>query len=158
MRDIDVEDEGTIHAETATVIRAVIDELSGKTHWWRPDREARKRGKTPVDQVGGMFDIQVHRGMTAQFTARVCEITDRILRVEYVDGAYVGDGIWSFEPAGNETRVGFHWHVQPHGWLRWFVLTDWQRKTIGEIQHQVMQAGFERLDRFLQQREAANRG
>ncbi len=158
MRDIDVEDEGIIHGEAATVIRAVIDELSGKTHWWRPDWEAKKRGKTPIDQVGGMFDIQVHRGMATQFTARVCEVTDRRLRVEYVDGAYVGEGIWYFESVGNETRVGFHWHVQPHGWLRWFVLTERQCKMIGDVHHQVMQAGFERLDRFVQQREAASRG
>src|SRR5512142_76411 len=153
MHDIEVSDEGVIHADAATVVRAVMDEVASKTHWWRPDWEARPRGDIPVDRVGGMFDVHVQRGMAVRFTARVREISDQRLCVEYVDGAYVGEGTWTFEPAGSQTRVRFHWHVRPHGWLRWFVLTDRQRKMIGDVQHQVMQAGFERLDRFLAQRE-----
>ncbi len=149
MLEIDVEDETTINAEPATVLRALIDEAAGRTHWWLPHWEARPHGDIPPDRVGGMFDIIVRRGVTVKWTAKVVEVTDKQWRVEYVEGAYRGEGTWTFEPINGKTRLRFHWQVRPMGWLRWLLRLAPSSQRKGTSHHEVMKAGFAGLNRYL---------
>jgi len=121
MSEFDLVDEAIIDADPATVARAIRDEAMGKTHWWLPYWETKPRGNIPTDQVGGMTDITVHKGVTVRFTAKTVEVTENLLGLEYVEGAYRGEGIWTFEPVDGKTRLRFRWRVQPTGWLRWLL-------------------------------------
>jgi hypothetical protein len=151
MSEIDVVDEAIIDADPATVAKAIRDESMGKTHWWLPYWEAKPRGNIPPDQVGGMIDITVRRRATVRFTAKTVEVTENLLRVEYVEGAYRGEGTWTFEPVDGKTRLRFRWRVQPTGWLRWLLLLAPPSEKSGRSHHEVMQAGFEGLNQYVKQ-------
>jgi hypothetical protein len=149
MFEIDVEDEAIIDADPATVSKAIMDEAAGKTHWWLPYWEARPRGDIPPDRVGGTFDITVRRGVTVRFAAKIVEITDKTLQVQYVEGAYKGEGTWTFEPVDGKTRLHFRWRVQPTGWLYWLLRLAPSSAKRGRSHHEVMKAGFEGLNQFV---------
>jgi hypothetical protein len=147
--EIDVEDETTINAEPATVLKTLVNEAAGRTHWWLPHWEGKPHGDILPDQVGGMFDIIVRRGITVRFTAKVVEITDKKWHVEYIDGAYRGEGIWTFEPVDGKTHLRFQWKVRPMGWLRWLLSLAPSSSRKGTSHHEVMKAGFAGLNRYL---------
>jgi hypothetical protein len=148
MSEIDVVDEAIIDADPATVAKAITsDEAAGKTHWWLPLWEAKQRGDIPPNQVGGMIDITVHgRRGTVKFTAKTTEIKENMARVEYVEGAFRGEGIWTFEPVDGKTRVRFRFRVQPSGWLLRLMAPF---VNIAQSHHEVMKAGFEGLNQYL---------
>ncbi len=47
MFEMDVVDEAIIDADPATVSKAIMNEVKGKTHWWFPYWEAQPRGDIP---------------------------------------------------------------------------------------------------------------
>ena len=148
MRDIDVVDEARFDADPAIVYQAVVDQLSGKIDWWSPHFVSRLRGETPADQVGGKVDMSVHGGpLTPRFTGRTIEvIQDHKLRVEYFEGDFRGEGIWTFELLDDHTLLRFRWHVVPHRRL-FRVLSPFV--DIGKAHSETMKAGFEGLNRYL---------
>jgi hypothetical protein len=146
---IDVGDESLIDAEPAVVLKALINEAAGRTHWWLPFWQAETCGDIPPDQVGGIFDVTVRKGITVKFRARVVEISDKNWRVKYIGGAYRGYGDWSFEPKGGKTHLRFHWQVQPKGWLGWLLRFAPSSQKKGTSHHEVMNAGFAGLSRYL---------
>jgi hypothetical protein len=149
MLEIDAEDSALIDADPAAVRRAIVDEAAGRTHWWSPYWEATPRGDIPPDRVGGMYDVVVHSGVTVRFTARVVEISEAHLRVEYIGGAYRGTGTWDFEPEHGKTRLRFRWRVQPKGWLSWLLRLSPSSAREARSHHAVMNAGFAGLNRYL---------
>jgi hypothetical protein len=149
MPEIDVVDEAIIDAEPAVVAKAIMDEAMGKTHWWLPHWEAKPRGGIPPDQVGGMTDITIRRGVTIRFTAKTLEVNESVLRVQFVEGAYRGEGLWTFERVDGKTRLRYRWRVRPAGWLRWLLLLAPPSEKAGGSHHEVMKAGFEGLSRYL---------
>ena len=154
MPEIDVVDEAIIEADVATVFKAITDEAAGKTHWWRPYWEGKPRGGIPPDQVGGMIDITVRKRATVRFTAKTVEVTQNLLQVEFVEGAYRGEGIWIFEPVDGKTRLRYRWRVQPTGWLRWLLRLAPASERKGRSHHEVMKAGFEGLNQYVKQLKA----
>lgn len=86
MREIDVTDEALIGAGPTVVYQAILDELTGKTHW-SPYVEMKPRGEIPANQVGGMVDITVHRLGTPKFTSKTIEVIEnKKVRFEYIEG------------------------------------------------------------------------
>jgi hypothetical protein len=148
MLEIDAEDSAIIDAEPGAVRRAIIDEAAGRTHWWLPHWQARPRGDIPPDRVGGMFEVVVRSGVTVRFTAKVVEISEAHFRVEYVGGAYRGEGAWSFEPEDSKTRLRFRWRVRPKGWLSWLLRLSPSAAREGRSHHAVMRAGFAGLNQY----------
>lgn len=105
-------------------------------------------GRIPADRVGGLIDMTVRHGAAVRFRCRVTAISETELRVEYVGGAFRGDGAWRFEPAAGKTRVTFRWRARPAGPLGWLAprtLLAW----IARSHHDVMQAGFAGLNAYL---------
>jgi hypothetical protein len=148
MLQIDVEDAAVIDADPAAVRGAIIDEAAGRTHWWAPHWQGRPRGDIPPDRVGGMFDVVVRSGITVRFTVKVVEISEAHFRVEYVGGAYRGEGAWSYEPEDGKTRVSYRWRVRPKGWLSWLLSLSPSRAKEAGSHHAVMAAGFAGLNRY----------
>ncbi len=150
MLEILAEDEAIIDADRAAVSKAIIDEAAGRTHWWLPHWEATPHGDIPPGRVGSMFDVTVRSGVTVRFTAKVVEINDARMRVEYVRGAYRGKGTWSFEPEDGKTRLRFRWRVRPMGWLGWLLRLSPSTAREARSHHEVMKAGFAGLNRHFE--------
>lgn len=155
MREIELVDEAIIDAGPAVVYQALVDELTGKTDWWSPHLEARPRGETPASQAGAIVDITVHIIGTPRFTAKTIEARENeMLRLQYVEGDFEGEGIWTFEPVGERTRVRFRWHVQPQRWLTRMLATLLAPfMDIGKMHSDVMKLGFEGLNRYVRQKK-----
>jgi hypothetical protein len=147
MLEIDAEDEAIIDSDPAAVSKAIIDEAAGRTHWWLPHWQARPRGDIPPGRVGSMFDVTIRSGLTVRFTAKVVEINDAGMRIEYVGGAYRGEGTWRFQPANGKTRLRFRWRVRPVGWLSWLLRLSPSSARKARYHHEVMQAAFAGLNR-----------
>lgn len=91
----------------------------------------------------------MHRLGTPHFIARTIEvIPGRMLRLQYVEGDIRGEGTWTLEPEGNQTRLRFRWCVRPHR-LLFRLLAPFV--DFGRTHSEVMQVGFVRLDRYLAQ-------
>ncbi len=150
MITIDVEDTALIDAEPAAVRAALADETAGRTNWWSPYVQSKQRGSVPVDQVGGMFDAVIHSGGSARFTGKVVESSDHHLRIEYTEGDFRGEGTWTFEAQEDKTRVCFHWHVVPAGWLSLLLRFGPANTGIAASQHALMGAMFAGLNRRFQ--------
>ena len=148
MSEIDVVDEAIIDADPATVAKAITDEAAGKTHWWLPLWEAKQRGDIPPDQVGGIFDITVHgRRGTVKWTDKTIEVTENMVRLESFEGAFRGEGTWTFEPVDGKTRLRYRWRVRPSGWLLRLLAPFIDIG--GRSHHETMKAGFEGLNQYV---------
>ena len=56
-----VVDEAIIDSDPITVFQAILNELSGITHWWMPHSESTSRGNTKtINQPGAIIDITIH--------------------------------------------------------------------------------------------------
>ena len=151
MREIDVVDEAVIDADSAVVFQALVDEMTGKADWWSPHLTTRMRGETPASQAGAVFDITVHRPGTPRFTEKTIEVAEnKLYRVEYVDGDFKGEGIWTLEPLGDRTLLRFRWRVRPQRWLLRMLS---RFMDIGKMHSEVMKRGFEGLNQYVRQKK-----
>ncbi len=153
MIEIDAVDTALIDADVTTVRAAIADEFSAKTHWWLPYLQATPRGDIPADQVGAIFDISVRGSFPSKFTAKVVEIGETQFRVEYIGGEFRGEGIWTFEPQNEKTRVSFRWHVTPVGWTSLLLSLNPTAARQAAPHHEVMRAGFAALNEHVSKRE-----
>jgi hypothetical protein len=148
MKEIDVTDEGIVHATSTVVFKAIVDLMAGRGSWWAPHLFVRPIGERTADGIGCASVIRVPR--RARFVARIEEAVAPLrLRVSYIGGDFRGSGLWTFEQLERSTRVVFRWRVFPaRFWLRWM-------SAVVERNHsRVMRIGFESLDRHLQQAHA----
>ncbi len=63
----------------------------------------------------------------------------------YVDGAFRGEGLWTLEESGADTRLRYRWRVTSSGALRLFG----RFLPIAKSHSETMQAGFDGLERLL---------
>jgi len=149
MSRIDVMDEAIIDADPSTVFKALIEELRGVTSWWKLHLESTPRDKEKFGRKGSVFDITVHRVGTPKFTARITEIIEgKLLNVEYIEGDFLGNGEWSFEPIDGKTKVRFRWNVVIKRPL-YRVLGSY---VVGKAHSGVMQQGLKEMNRYLTQK------
>lgn len=146
-----VVDEAIIDADPSSVFKALIDEVNGRTSWWKPSLEAKPRGGKPFGQVGSVIDITVHRPSTPKITARLTEVIEGKFMVwEDFEGDFLGKEEWTFEPiASGRTRVVSRWDVVPDRSL-YRILGSF---ILGRTHSGVMRAGFEGLKRYVTQRQ-----
>ncbi len=149
MTSYDVVDTVIIDADPATVFTALMDEVQGVTGWWAPHFRSRPREGTPVGRVGGVVDVRIRWIVRLWFSARMTQVEDnRRLVVEFFEGHFLGVGIWTFEPAGEGTRIHFRWTVRSNHWI---YPTFCRIVDFGKIHSNVVQAGFEALARHVRQ-------
>ena len=139
----DVNDETIIDADPLTVFHALVNEVRGRTRWWRPHFESRPRDPELFGQVGSIVDVQIRWFFRPRFSARVREVeAGRFFRVDFFRGAFVGSGDWSFEPAEHGTHVQFRWAVRSNQWRYSLAAPFFD---LGEIHSKVVRAGFKGL-------------
>jgi ribosome-associated toxin RatA of RatAB toxin-antitoxin module len=145
----DVTEEAIINASPELVYHAIIDVYDGKTSWWLPDFSSRLcQGNTSGD-VDAVYEVTIHALRPIKFKTKTVEAKqNEMLRVDYVEGAFVGRGLWKFESVEGKTRVSLRWRTNPSGWFMRMAAPIYP---IAKDHSRVMQAGFSRLKTLLEQ-------
>jgi ribosome-associated toxin RatA of RatAB toxin-antitoxin module len=147
MAKYDVTDEAIINASPDVVYNAVIDEYDGKTSWWMPHLSSKLREGNSCSKVGALLDLTVHGKRPIKFTAKTVEAkNNEMIRVNYVEGAFRGEGLWKFESLEGKTKLSFRWRTSPSGLLL-RILAPFL--PIEKSHSDVMKAGFNNLNKFL---------
>lgn len=140
----DVVDEATLAAPVAVVFHEFLTLGRSGAPWWRPHLRAEPVDGDPA-RVGGRMRIILPYGL--HFVAELREVVpDRLIRRAYVDGAFKGEGLLSFDPVPAGTHVRYHWRARP-GNLSCRLLalvTD-----LAKGHSQLMQHGFAGLATYL---------
>lgn len=107
--------------------QAILDELEGRSQWWKPYVLLRHRPATPHEEPGCVVDVVAN---PSGHTERLVGTTRWALRLDalepgarvdwaIIDGHYRGWMEWTLESARlGATRVAVRGHVSPHGWNR----------------------------------------
>ncbi|MGE5289182.1 MAG: SRPBCC family protein [Micromonosporaceae bacterium] len=162
MTTYDVLDEATIAATPAEIVRALLDEAAGRSHWWEPFLRMRQRGDKPPTEIGAVVDLIINsdgrlgqRWGTVRFSGRVTAYEqERRLVLDYFDGDFRGTGEWTLTPVdAGHTRIAMRWMTDPHGGMRlWARLVD-----VPSSHSKVMQEGFSAIERYAAGRTAESR-
>ena len=112
MPKIDVTDEGIVEATPLEVYQAILNELSGVTHWW-PMTVYKLRGDIPIDHEGAISDAAAgNRLVTIRASFKVTRIVEsKSIELE-ISGDIIGTGKWLFEPTDGKTRVQYQFKVR----------------------------------------------
>ena len=149
MAKYDVTDEAIINASPEVVYNAVINEMDGKTSWWMPHRSMELRDGDSYGKVGAPIDSTIHDKLTTKFTTKTAEVKNKeIIRVNYVGGAFRGEGLWKFESVEGKTKLSYRWRTSPSGFLQIFAPFLPVKKSHSDV----MKAGFNNLNKFLDNR------
>lgn len=145
--EYDVIDEEIIYADTKTVYNAILSEFSGHTRYWMPYFGVTlRRGNTP-DEIGALMDMTVYSIPKIRFSVTTTEVEkNRMLRFQYVKGAFRGEGVWKFQNLEGITNIIFHWRANP-SWLMLRLLGP--LIDIPKSHSKVIQAGFKNLKKHL---------
>jgi len=145
----DVTDEAIINASPDVVFNAVIDEHDGKTSWWMPHLSAKLREGDSYGKVGALLDniVGVHGKFPIKFTTKTVEVRNsEMIRVDYVKGAFRGEGLWKFERLEGKTKLSYRWRTSPSGLLLRIMAPFLPVK---KSHSDVIKAGYNNLNRFL---------
>jgi len=150
MPTFNIVDEAIIDSDPITVFQAILNELSGTTHWWMPYSESTFRGNTKtINQPGAIIDIIIHSTITSRFSERFIDITaNKRIQVEIFEGDFLGNSEWTFETIDSKTKVKYHWNATTNRLL--FTLLS-PFVNIGKLHSEIMQQGFKALNHFLNQ-------
>jgi hypothetical protein len=150
LAEFDVYDEAIIYAKPEVVYKALLTEFSGETHWWMPYFEAKPRQGGAADQLGTLIDITIHSNTSLlRFTGKTVEVKENeLLRVEYIEGDFLGEGIWKLEPSEENTKLSFRWHCRPAR-LLFKILAP--LINIPKRHSAVMKSGFEGLNKYIKE-------
>jgi ribosome-associated toxin RatA of RatAB toxin-antitoxin module len=153
MTKYDVTDEAVVSAEPGAVFSALLSEFAGTTNWWMPYFSGRLRQGDAVNQVDALIDQTVHGKRPINFTVKVVEVKkNEVFRVQYVEGAFRGEGLWRLEPTEGNTRVSFRWRTDPSGGLLFRIMA---RFFLPKAHSDVMKAGFAGLKKYLEEKGRA---
>jgi uncharacterized protein YndB with AHSA1/START domain len=159
MTTYDLLDEATIAATPAEIVRALLDEAAGRSHWWQPFLRMRQRGNKPPTEIGAIVDFTVNGGGplgqrwgTARFSGRVTAFEpDRRLVLDYFDGDFRGTAEWTLHPVdATHTRIATRWMTDPQGGMRLLA----RFADVPGSQSKVMQEGFRAIERFAAEKRA----
>lgn len=148
MSNVDFVEEAIVDAAPDVVMKAILNEIAGRTHWWK-EMEQKVRGaplapnESLMDQT---VDAVLHGMLTTRFTYKVVKMVEgRSIITDTLSGPYVGQGIWEFEPVeGGKTRTKYI--IKGHTVSIWSLLP----KSMGKKQHtKVTQNALKSLNGFL---------
>ena len=124
MASFEVVDEATLQCTPEEYWAAIVDEFSGRSHWWLPYASVTRRGPEGPSLEGAVFDVAVNaRGQverrvgTVRFgwSCTAFEVPSRSV-MEYVEGPLRGTLETTVEPVGtDQTKVSAHLRGRPHG-------------------------------------------
>lgn len=151
MSKMDVVDEAIIDAQPGVVCQAVLEELAGKSRWWKQYLESKPREGSPLGQEGMVCDVTVHGplGIKSRFTQKIAKLQDgKSLDIDYIGGDFLGTAAFTFEPLDGKTRIRYRWMVQPNS-----LLVKMTAPVARNTHSKVMQKGYRLLNQYLKEPE-----
>lgn len=146
MAEYDVTDEAIINAKPDVVYAALVAEYAGKADWM-PNFEVKQREEGAVEQPGTLLDLSLQGKFTLKFTAKTIETKkNESWKFEYVEGAFLGEGMWKLEEADENTKVSFRWHCRP-GTLLVKIMAPFVN--VPKSHSEFMKSGFARLNEYV---------
>jgi len=143
----DVTEEALIHANPEAVYTAIIDIYDGKTSWWLPDFSSKLCEGDTSGNAGALYKVTIHALCPITFMTKTVETKkNEMLIVDYVDGAFIGQGVWKFENVDGNTKISLRWRTNPGSLFIRMVAPFYP---VAKNHSSVMQAGFRKLDQFL---------
>ena len=127
MRDVNLLMTAIVRATPSACTQAILDEVEGRSQWWRPYLLLRHRPATPHDGPGCTVDVLANpRGRTdrllgtTRWTLRLSALEPgKALRWDFVEGHYRGWMTWALEPMDpGTTRISVRGELRPTGWNR----------------------------------------
>ena len=143
-----------VRATPEECTRAILDEMEGRSRWWRPYLLLRHRPATPHEAPGCVVDVLAN---SAGHTERLIGTTrwgwrldvlepGRRLRWSLIDGDYRGWMEWTLEAADNgATHIGVSGWLTPRGWNRMRALAY---DEIFEVTR-LLRRGFDAMSRYI---------
>jgi ribosome-associated toxin RatA of RatAB toxin-antitoxin module len=148
MTKYDVIDEAIIDASPGSVYNAVIEVYEGKNNWWMPHLSSRLCKGSSCRDIGSLYNVTVHGIPPITFTTKTVETrTNEMIGVNYIDGAFIGEGLWTFEDLDGKTKMVFRWRTSPNSVLLRMVAPFYP---IAKSHSVVMRSGFKKLKRYLE--------
>lgn len=144
----DVLDEAILDAPPSVVFQEFLSLGSGGAAWWLPYLRAEPVAGDAT-RVGGRMWLHVQYGPKVLVEIREV-IPDRLIRKEYIAGAFLGSSRLTFDPVPQGTHVRYHWVAQIAD-LRWRMVNrvfDFQKAHSRLVQH-----GFYGLAAHLRRRQ-----
>ncbi len=148
MSDLDFTEEAIIDAAPEVVMKTILNEIAGQTHWWTEmDQKVRGGPIAPGESLENkVVDAVLHGMPTTKFTYKVIKLIDgKLIDTDTIAGPYVGKGIWSFEPInGGKTQAKYTITGHTKG------IFSLLPKSMGKKQHtKATQNAFKLLNGFL---------
>ena len=148
MSNVDFTEEAIIDAAPEAVMKAVMNEIEGRTYWWTEmDQKVRGGPLAPGESLENrIVDAVAHGTPTTKFTYKVIKLVEgKSIDTDTLNGPYVGKGIWSFESMnGGKTRAKYT--ISGHTIGIWSLFP----KSTGKKQHtKVTQNAFKLLNGYL---------
>jgi len=147
MPKIDVTDEAVIDSQPMDVYKAILNELSGYTHWWLPHIEFKPEGS--IDREGAIFDATINpkSRLSVKCSAKITKlVAAKAIELEYFSGDFVGTGTYEFEPKDEKTILRYRFNVKPKKPLMSFLA---HFINVGKAHSKVMQQGFKACNSHL---------
>jgi len=146
MAKFDIIDEAIINAKPDIVYKALL----GGGLRYKLRAEAKLLEGRAADQLGALTEITVPGRFPIKWTIKTVElIKNELWRTEYVGGAFRGEGLWTLEAIGENTKVSYHWRTRPCGLLR--ILAPFIN--IPKQHSALMKAGFASLNEYVKQKD-----
>lgn len=144
----------SVRATPLQCTRALLDEMEGRSRWWRPYLLLRHRPATPHEAPGCVVDVLAN---ASGHTERLVGTTrwgwrldtldpGRTMRWSLVDGDYRGWMEWAFTAADNGTT-----HIHVSGWLTprgWNRVRALAYDEIFEVTR-LLRRGFDAMSRYV---------
>ena len=156
----DIVEGSIIPGSPAEVWDAVVDELSGRTAWWRRHVQQHLRGNRPLAERGAVVEGRLGPAgdsLAPRFAMRTlaAEPPHRLL-FEHFEGMFRGAEEWTFAPAQGGTKVRVRWVTRTYGLysllgpLLFFV-------DVAKTHRQFLRDGFRSLSVHMEKRRKMNR-
>jgi hypothetical protein len=151
MPRIDSVHEVILDSPPIEVYNALLDEVSGVTHWWMPYMAFELKGDIPINHEGAVYEATISptSRMNAKFFAKMTKIVEGKLIEEEVSGSFIGTASWTFEPIDGKTKANHQFNARTNGIL-FSIFSPFvnYRKTHSDV----MQQGFKALKSYLSQK------
>jgi len=108
--------------------------------------------------VGALHDatVLIRGKLSIKFTAKTFEVVpNELIRIDYIEGSLLGEGIWMFEGLDGKTKLSFQWRVSASGfWRRMFAPFLPYKHSHSKVQ----KIGFDKLNEYLDQQSSNSSG
>lgn len=131
---------------------AALEDFERYPEWWPAQLKLRVL-TISQERIGTRLEIRPSGGRSVVEVANI--VPCQRIEVKYVQGVHRGTGIWTFEEAGEGTKVCYRIDLQPQGWMSRLLSSFVQ---FGWMHSRLMNAVFDGLEEWLSKQQTQDSG